>query len=256
MRSLVVLALCCAAVAASPKTPSRIVGGNPTTIDKYPSKAGVVYTADNIHFYASCGGAIINNRSILTAAHCTIDFPLFFLRIRVGSTFASSGGEVLPTSASIISPCFNRATLDCDISLVRTSVSIVYSSRVQPAPIAGQFYHLPDEVPVWATGWGDTDPDVPSLSEQLQEVELFTVNQEICRERFLLLDNFITPNMLCAGILDVGGKDQCYGDSGSPVYHNGVIVGICSFTGPCAAPEFPGVNARVSRFSTWIQDNA
>ncbi|XP_026732990.1 trypsin CFT-1-like [Trichoplusia ni] len=256
MRSVVVLALCCAAVAAAPRTPSRIVGGDPTTIEKYPSMGTLVFTPDNIHFESFCGCAIINNRSVLTAAHCTLGVSIFYLRIRIGTTFVISGGEILPTSAIIIPPCYNDATLDCDISLVRTSVTIVYSSRIQPAPIAGQFYNLPDGSPVWATGWGDTDPSGPSGSEQLQEVELFTVNQEICRERFLLVESFITPNMLCAGILDVGGKDQCYGDSGSPVYHNGVIVGVCSFGESCATPKFPGVNARVSQFTPWIQDNA
>ncbi|XP_028159113.1 trypsin, alkaline C-like [Ostrinia furnacalis] len=65
----------------------------------------------------------------------------------------------------------------------------------------------------------------------------------------------ITDNMLCSGILDVGGRDQCYGDSGGPVFHHGVQVGICSFGHECALGEFPGVNVRVSQFTDWISEN-
>ncbi|KAL0850888.1 hypothetical protein ABMA28_006797 [Loxostege sticticalis] len=65
----------------------------------------------------------------------------------------------------------------------------------------------------------------------------------------------ITDNMLCSGWLDVGGRDQCPGDSGGPLYHNGVVVGVCSFGDTCGSAHFPGVNARVSRYIGWINKN-
>lgn len=41
------------------------------------------------------------------------------------------------------------------------------------------------------------------------------------------------------------------GDSGGPVVHNGVVVGVTSF-GVCASPIYPDVNVRVSAFTAWI----
>lgn len=62
----------------------------------------------------------------------------------------------------------------------------------------------------------------------------------------------ITDNMLCSGWLDVGGRDQCVGDSGGPLIHNDIVVGVCSWGYGCGSPRFPGVNTRVSRFTSWI----
>ncbi|XP_028159111.1 trypsin, alkaline A-like [Ostrinia furnacalis] len=90
----------------------------------------------------------------------------------------------------------------------------------------------------------------------LRHVQIWTINQAICRQRYATVGGSITDNMLCSGWLDVGGRDQCQGDSGAPLYHNGVVVSVCSWGRDCADPFFPGVNARVSRFTGWIQNYA
>jgi trypsin len=94
------------------------------------------------------------------------------------------------------------------------------------------------------------------VSEQLRHVQIWTVNQEVCSSRYAVILRTITDNMLCSGYLDVGGRDQCQGDSGGPLYHNRVVVGVCSWGYGCASARFPGVNARVSRFASWIVANA
>merc|ERR1712198_235369 len=45
---------------------SRIVGGNPTDVNEWPWQAALV--TRNQQF---CGGSLINDRYVLTAAHCT-----------------------------------------------------------------------------------------------------------------------------------------------------------------------------------------
>ncbi|GBP49563.1 Trypsin CFT-1 [Eumeta japonica] len=89
--------------------------------------------------------------------------------------------------------------------------------------------------------------------EQLRHVQIWTINQNTCRSRYAERGWAITDNMLCSGWLDVGGRDQCSQDSGGPLLHNNVVVGVCSFGIECAHPRFPGVNARVSRYTAWIQ---
>lgn len=66
----------------------------------------------------------------------------------------------------------------------------------------------------------------------------------------------INENMLCVGYYGVGGRDQCTGDSGGPLYHDGVVAGVCSFGAGCGDPYLPGVNARVSQYNAWILANA
>lgn len=90
-------------------------------------------------------------------------------------------------------------------------------------------------------------------SEQLRHVQIWTVNQEFCAERYASRGHRVTNSMLCSGYLNLGGRDQCQGDSGSPLLHNNVIVGIRSWGIGCAEPNFPGVNARISVASNWIQ---
>ncbi|CAD0200094.1 unnamed protein product [Chrysodeixis includens] len=247
-----VLALFVVAVTAVPRDPTRIVGGDLTTIDKYPSMAALLYSQNLLHYGQICGGTIINNRSILSAAHCIIG-PVPTLRVRIGSSYANSGGEVLLLANTINHPEYSGN--NNDITILRTAVEIRYSDLVQPAPIAGSSYNLLDDEVVWATGWGRIVQGGPT-SEQLRDVQVWTVNHETCRQRYLLNLRRITTDMLCTGWLGVGGRDQCQGDSGGPVYHNGVVVGVCSFGRGCASPRFPGVNARVSSYANWIQANA
>ncbi|KAJ0182337.1 hypothetical protein K1T71_001706 [Dendrolimus kikuchii] len=250
------VALFFAVAAAAPKTSQRIVGGSVTTIGTYPDMVALLFSWNNVNYQQACGGVIINTRSVLTAAHCPSGDVVNRWRIRVGSTYASSGGIVHSLSNYFIHPNYNRlAALDSDIAILRSATTIVYNSNVQQARIAGANYNLQDNQVVWAAGWGTTSVNGPS-SEQLRHVQIWTVDQATCTSRYASIRLIVTENMLCSGWLDVGGRDQCQGDSGGPLYHNGVVVGICSWGEQCALARFPGVNARVSRFTSWIEANA
>ncbi|KAJ8736116.1 hypothetical protein PYW08_006772 [Mythimna loreyi] len=254
MRLLALLALCFAAVAAVPSNPQRIVGGSPTTISRYPSMAALLFSFSGSFFSQMCGGTILNNRAILTATHCTIGDPASRWRIRVGSTHAHSGGVVHNVNQIINHPQYNGNTYDNDIAVLRSASTFTFNVRVRAAPIAGSNYNLADNQPVWATGWGLMNVgSVPS--EELRHVELRTINQATCRNNYATRGIAITDNMLCSG-WPTGGRDQCQGDSGGPLYHNGNVVGVCSFGIGCAQAQFPGVNARVSRYASWITSNA
>nr|ABR88248.1 trypsin T5 [Heliothis virescens] len=254
MRFLALLALCFAAVAAVPSNPQRIVGGSVTTIDQYPTIAALLYSWNLSTYWQSCGGTILNNRAILTAAHCTAGDANNRWRIRVGSTWANSGGVVHNLNANIIHPSYNSRTLDNDIAILRSATTFSFNNNVRAASIAGANYNLADNQAVWAAGWGTTSAG-GSSSEQLRHVQMVVINQNTCRNNYAARGIAITDNMLCSG-WPSGGRDQCQGDSGGPLYHNGNVVGVCSFGIGCAQAQFPGVNARVSRYTSWISSNA
>ncbi|XP_022821669.1 trypsin, alkaline C-like [Spodoptera litura] len=255
MRVCIALLGCIAAVTAVPAFPQKIVGGSLTTVDQYPTIVSLLFSWSATSFFQNCGGTILTNRAILTAAHCPFrDSPLSW-RVRAGSSYANSGGTVYALDSIIINPNYNTWSMDFDVAIMRTSQVISFNSVVKAASIAGPNYNLADNQAVWAAGWGTTSSGGPA-SEQLRHVQVWTVNQIACRDRYAAGGGTITDNMLCSGVLDVGGRDQCQGDSGGPLYHNGIVVGVCSWGFGCAQPQYPGVNARVSRFSSWIQANA
>ncbi|XP_046964176.1 trypsin, alkaline C-like [Vanessa cardui] len=139
----------------------------------------------------------------------------------------------------------------------------LYSNRVALAPIAGPNYIVPDNSTVTATGWGVLEYG-GEPSDILQQVDIKKVNHDICRENYAELQSLlgelevpnVTSEMVCAGILGVGGKDACQGDSGGPLLHQGVIIGVTSWGHQCAHPKHPGVYVNVPSYTSWIVDNA
>ncbi|XP_004930029.2 trypsin, alkaline C isoform X1 [Bombyx mori] len=243
-----------AAVTAGPTNPQRIVGGTETTIQQYPEMVALLFSFLGTSFSQSCGGSILNSRAVLTAGHCVVGDPAWRWRLRVGSSMPNSGGVVHNTNRIIIHPGYTTS-LGNDIAIIHSATRFSFNNAVRPAIIAGSNYPLADNQVVWATGWGSISFHGP-LSPVLRHVQVYTVNQNICRQRYSEIGRSITDNMLCSGVLDIGGRDQCQGDSGGPLFHNRNVVGICSWGERCALPRFPGVNVRVTRYTAWIQANA
>ncbi|KAG6458173.1 trypsin, alkaline B-like [Manduca sexta] len=258
MKTLIAfLALGFVAVMAGPSVPQRIVGGSVTTINNYPTIVALLRTRDWSQWFQSCGGSIINSRHILTAAHCPHGHAVGIWRVRVGSTWANSGGVVHNVDRHTIHPQYNDRNLDNDIAILRLASTIAFNQNARAGDFAGPNYHVADNQVLWVAGWGLTQYR-GNPSEQLRHVEVRSINLEVCRDRYrrAFPPRTVTDNMLCSGILDVGGRDACQGDSGGPVYHNGVIAGITSWGERCADRRFPGVNVRVQRYPVWIRNNS
>ncbi|KAM3964216.1 trypsin, alkaline B [Aphomia sociella] len=263
MRAVILLALIGAAL-AGPQRMQRIVGGAPTTVEQYPYMTNMQYYLWGILWYQWCGGSLITSTTVLSAAHCFEGDRPTDWRVIVGTSFASSGDQVIPVSQLILHPSYSSNTLDADVAIIRLSSPAIYSQSVAPARIAGVNYNVADGATVTAIGWGSLSSG-GSSPEQLQHVDINVINQELCTERYDELrtqpgfQNWprVTDGMLCAGILNVGGKDACQGDSGGPLAHQGdILVGITSWGYGCAHEYYPGVNARVSAYSEWIVSNA
>ncbi|XP_037300492.1 trypsin, alkaline C-like [Manduca sexta] len=250
----VLLVICLGAAMAVPAT-DRIVGGQITTVTSYPEIASLARRYLLLFYLHSCGGTILTTKSIMTAAHCVYGDQPADWRIRVGSTYSNSGGSVYNIESITIHPSYDRPTFNNDVAIMRTQGYITYGNLVQPGSIAGANFAVADNSTVVAAGWGSTTNGGAVVS-QLRHVALRTVNQMICALRYNSIEKMVNENMLCAGWLNVGGKDTCQGDSGGPLYYGRVVVGITSWGAQCAVPEFPGVYTRVPRFTSWVQANA
>lgn len=75
-------------------------------------------------------------------------------RVRVGSTFANSGGVVHNVAQNILHPQYNTRNLDNDIAIVRLATTISFNNQARAGSIAGPNYNPADNQAVWAIGWG------------------------------------------------------------------------------------------------------
>lgn len=127
----------------------RIVGGANANLGQFPWQVSLTNN-NNAHF---CGGSIINNRWVLSAAHCTIGRAAGAVRVRVGSVQRTSGGILHQASAIRNHPNYNANTLANDISTVQTATVIGFNTNVQPITLASA--HV-GESAARVSGWGQT----------------------------------------------------------------------------------------------------
>ncbi|XP_063703812.1 trypsin 5G1-like [Culicoides brevitarsis] len=222
----------------------RIVGGNEITIDKRPFQVSL-----NLNGYHYCGGSIINEYTILTAAHCSQNSASNY-QIRAGSTQKGSGGQLIRVSQIIVHPKYGYNGFDSDVALMKLSEPLRFSADVQPIRMAPAGYIVNDGDTLVVSGWGALSSG-GSSPNNLYEVAVPTVNQQVCANAYG--SSSITNTMICAG---VGGKDSCQGDSGGPLTHNDLHVGIVSWGRGCALAGYPGVYARTSELRDFIDQYA
>ncbi|KAL1501839.1 hypothetical protein ABEB36_007090 [Hypothenemus hampei] len=229
------------------QNPLRIIGSSPADIRDYPYQVLLM-----INEVPSCGGSIIKNDFILTAAHCIYDIPTSHLKIRAGSSDRTTGGQMVGVK-SIFYPedKFNIDTYDYDIAILQLNQALIFGEGVSAVYLPDPDYDVIQGEIAVATGWGQTDPDDSTLPTILQSVELPQIRTHICRNYY---GSLITNRMFCAGYKQ-GGKDTCLGDSGGPLVTNGVLLGVTSWGSEhCAQSGHPGVFTKVAYFREYIDE--
>ncbi|CAH0731782.1 unnamed protein product, partial [Brenthis ino] len=240
-------------------SPARISGGTIANINDYPFATSLLSNQGQGAYNQACGGTIISRTAILSAASCFVTNnmvePVLWWRARIGTANSNTQGLVHLIRQITVHEDYQAVTRVNDIAVLRTSVAFVYGDTVQAADIAGGAYSLAVNDRVWGIGWGATSV-VGSSSPELRHVEIFINDQQICASRYSEIGFDVTNNMLCAGWLDVGVRGQCQGDTGSPLLHQGVVVGVYSWSQGCGNSRYPNINTRVSAYSRWIEATA
>lgn len=182
-RQVLILAFVAAAL-ASPipeDIESFIVGGTNANPGQYPYQVSLRGgSASGSHF---CGGSIINNRWVLSAAHCTIGRAQNSVGIVVGTVLLSGGGAGHISSRIINHPNYNANTIAFDVSVVQTATVMVFNANVQAIPLGSA--QAGGGINAMLTGWGSTSTiGVGSQPNNLQQLLTTTLTNTDCQSRF------------------------------------------------------------------------
>ncbi|XP_051994118.1 transmembrane protease serine 3 [Xyrauchen texanus] len=240
-----VTVLKCIECGSRPAIRSRIVGGNVSSPGQVPWQVSLHY--QNQHL---CGGSIISDRWIVTAAHCVYGFaqPLLW-SVHAGIIDQPvSGSEALSVEKIIYHTSYNPEGLNYDIALIKLKLPLSFNDQVVPICLPGYGETFEAGQMCLISGWGATqDGGEASISLHTAQVPLLSSGE--CR-RLVSLSSWD----ICAGYLK-GGAGTCQGDSGGHLACRGslwTLVGAASSAQSCGKENKPGVYTSITQALMWI----
>lgn len=291
---VVALALTAGTVMLTPETmiaapiSARIVNGSEVSAKSFQSDwpfiVAIINSSSPSQFAGqNCGGALIDDQHVITAAHCVTVragsqiYAPRSIDIMAGSPVLDRYGKGSGLSANrtvreiFVHPDYAVNEGDAfrfDVAILRLSFPVSDASTIK---IVG-----PDEDDLWGlgegnrsarvAGWGDTDPEGTANPAARYPVNLHATNVPIHADaRCSSTDSggygrfYERDTNICAGELRTGstlGTDACQGDSGGPLVVTTStgeprLAGLVSWGEGCAQDNL-GAYARLAAMRDWV----
>ncbi|CAF3960025.1 unnamed protein product [Rotaria sp. Silwood1] len=238
-------------------TSSRIVGGEEAVPYSWSMMVSIRDRFTNNHF---CGGSILSDSYILTAAHCVDDKPSTRIQIAAGIHNKYYSYPVIrevdqiyihPGWSSLSSEHRNDIAIlhlaqpfDFTINLLikQTCVpNVTLPTHVQDYP--------PNGTRLVAIGWGNINSSLyDNSSNNLHQVQIFLIDNTdpICNKSILDIET-----QFCAALYEDGK-----GDDGGPILqwlgNRWEQVGITSYSEGCSLAGKPSIYTRLAAYREWI----
>lgn len=220
-----------------------IVGGEDVSIGDHPY---TVYLVDGrgIQF---CGGTLVDDDTVLTAAHCAAAVRPYDLGVVAGRQDTRMPDGIETGVRSVwLAPGYQDPTAGNDIAVLKLDRVVPYRPARLPSTRDADLYQPGTRAMVlgWGRLWEGGDK-----STELQGATLPVMSDSRCARVY---GSYDPATMMCAGYPQ-GGVDACHGDSGGPLVVGDVLIGIVSWGDGCARPGKPGVYTRVSAYSEHVE---
>ncbi|XP_052603295.1 coagulation factor IX isoform X1 [Peromyscus californicus insignis] len=232
---------------------TRVVGGENAKPGQIPWQVIL-----NGEIEAFCGGAIINEKWVVTAAHCLKPGDKIEVVAGEYNIDEKEDTEQRRNVIRTIPHHHYNATINKyshDIALLELDKPLILNSYVTPICVANREYTniFLKFGSGYVSGWGKVFNKGRQASI-LQYLRVPLVDRATCLRSTTFS---IYNNMFCAGYRE-GGKDSCEGDSGGPhvteVEGTSFLTGIISWGEECAIKGKYGIYTKVSRYVNWLKE--
>ncbi|XP_038047527.1 uncharacterized protein LOC119721522 [Patiria miniata] len=262
---VVAFAVACNACGDPAITPSKlsVVGGTEAVPHSWPWQVSLQLRKIFGGYAHHCGGSLINNEWIVTAAHCVDGREATYnWKIWLGAhdNYYLESGTVEKTVSKVVRHAqYNGAIITNDIAMMKLSSPVTLGNTINTVCLPSRTYTSGN---AYVTGWGDTQSPWPgSYPDKLQQVMTPIMNHDLCVQRMAAaVPGIPVDNTMICGGFDNGQKGACFGDSGGPfVIKNSSgkweLAGIVSWgDDPCAQVGVPSIYADPFYFQSWIQN--
>ncbi|XP_065342193.1 brachyurin-like [Cloeon dipterum] len=232
-----------------------IINGRTTKRGEFPHQVAIYM--DEEHF---CGGSLISNTHVLTAAHCVATYKSFELIFGASNRDGSDSGVVrMKAKNKIQHPSYSTFSLVNDIALLVLPKPVKFTSAIKKISLASPTQTknlLQKGALMTVAGWGKTSDAEETIGDVLLSATLRVLSSQECN-RIYGYENYMPTAQ--SSICVIGNKQSatCQGDSGGPVImkENNLLyqVGIVSYgsANGCEAGD-PEVLTRVASYRNWI----